>query len=176
MTSSARRGSEARTITVFRGLQTIKNGSISGPRIEAHLVSSPSRLRTGQHDAKTPLMHRQHRNPTALWSRMHPKTLSLIVRLNPSVPTGPARTDCRTRAAESTWRPGRATGFDNMGFRLDACNLAGMRESAHPGRLQCRRSSMCQYVPKSRLGAPLKLSGEKPTSGKKEGTRKQGLR
>lgn len=52
------------------------------------LPSSRSRWRTGQHDAKMPLMHRQHHNPTVLWSRMHPKTLSLIVRFNRSVPTG----------------------------------------------------------------------------------------
>lgn len=67
------------------------------------LPSSRSRLRTGQHDAKMPLMHRQHHNPTVLWSRMHPKTLSLIVRFNRSVHTGPARMDCRTRTAEPTW-------------------------------------------------------------------------
>lgn len=94
MASSAQRESRAGANTVFRRLQTIKNGSISGPRIEAHFASSRSRLQTGQHDAKMPLTYRQHRNPTALWSRMHPKTLSLIVRFNRSVPTGPARTDC----------------------------------------------------------------------------------
>jgi hypothetical protein len=80
---------ESLAIAVFRRLQTIKNGSISGPRIEVQVVSSRSRLRTGQHDAKMPLMHRQQHNPTVLWGRMHPETLSLIARCNRSVPTGP---------------------------------------------------------------------------------------
>lgn len=111
MASSAQqRESRARASTVFRRLQSIRNGSISGAQGLRLIFASTSRASSSRSSIWQNGATRRERcaphaspashTPPPHGAGLHPKTLSLIVRFNCSVPTGPAKkTDCRTNAA-----------------------------------------------------------------------------
>lgn len=121
-------------------------------------------LQTGQHDAKMPLLHRQHRNSTTLlWSSMQPQ--------NPepqsSDSTAPFHAQARPKMACRTRSSSVGPLFDAQDIPWSVMYDG----SAHPG--QATRAVLSTVA---RRCTPLKLSEHsRATSGKKEGTREQGV-
>lgn len=119
-------------------------------------------MQTGQHDAKMA----PHASPASQPHRYMeqdasiPKTLSLIVRFNRSVPTGPAKADCRTKADESSrqaWLTQDRTVWAVGTMAHSACRFARCEKRAQLGRHHC----CCSIWSICHSSAPVPLSSSR---------------